>query len=103
MTDALFDLSGHTDDIQRGIKKIVPSITEYYYNQPVSKLYMEKASFLKDYADNQQNDVGSRIVASVAGGTGMIAAMTIDNIFLTKGGWIISGWNYINNTFLNNQ
>ena len=101
LTDALFDLSGHTDDIQRGIKKMVPSITDFYYNQPVSRLYMEKGSAFKEYADNQNNDIGSRIVASVFGGVGMLGAMTIDNLALVNGGWMISGWDYINSTFIN--
>lgn len=59
----MFDLSGKSDQIAEGIKDVaVDPITDYALNHPISSFYIENTQELKEIADNENNDVITRVL-----------------------------------------
>lgn len=104
LSDALFDLSGKSDDIADGIKSLADPVAEYAATHPVSRWYIDNSQGLKDFANNEENNVLARIGVSAVSGIGMLAALEADMKIAPAqitASWLSSGWNYIQNCFAN--
>ena len=103
LSDALFDLSGKSDQITEGIKDItVDPMTNYAVNHPISSFYIKHSQGLKEIADNKGNSVIERVGVSALAGIGMIGSISADAVVapaISTVKWLSSGWDYLQNSF----
>ncbi len=103
LSDALFDLSDKSKQIADGIKNIaVDPMAKYVETHPVSHFFIQNTQGLKEFANNEKNNVFARVGASVIAGTGTISSIAIDSVIApvtTTVNWLSSGWDYLQNMF----
>lgn len=103
LSDALFDLSDKSEQIADGIKNIaVDPMAKYVETHPVSHFFIQNTQGLKEFANNEKNNVFARVGASVIAGTGTISSIAIDSVIApvtTTVNWLSSGWDYLQNMF----
>jgi len=102
ITDVL-GLPEKADDITEGIINFAENEgADFVRNHEYSSNYVKNAQFLMDYANDENNNIVSRVGAASAAGLGMIGAVTVDGIsdgLNWMGGQISSGWNAFKSIF----
>ena len=77
-------------------------MAKYVETHPVSHFFIQNTQGLKEFANNEKNNVFARVGASVIAGTGTISSIAIDSVIApvtTTVNWLSSGWDYLQNMF----
>lgn len=101
-TDAI-GLSEKANDITDGLIDFTDNtLSDYAYSHKLTQDYVKATQGLKDYADNEENNIVGRVAVSALAGTGMVATVAIDGIsdgVSWVGNKISSGWKAVKNWF----
>lgn len=106
LTGGLSDVVGLSDkaeDISDGLIEFANTDgTNFAVSHKHSRAYLENTRFIKDYADDERNNIVFRVGASAIAGIGMVHAMAIDGVEECQS-WIKNkisdGWKTMINCF----
>lgn len=96
-------LSDKAEDISDGLIEFANTDgTNFAVSHKHSREYLENTGFIKDYADDERNNIVFRVGASAIAGIGMVHAMAIDGVEECQS-WIKNkisdGWQTMTNCF----
>ena len=102
ISDAM-GLSEQSDEISDGLLNFARTEgVEYVENHSYSSNYVKNAYWMIEYANDESNPLGLRILSESTAGLGMIGAITVDGVgdgLKWIGNGITSGWNSLVNAF----
>lgn len=103
LSDALFNVSDNANKVSSGIINFASTAgVDFVESHTISSAYVQNAQFMKDYANNPENNIICRGAVSVVSGVGMLGAMTLDagaDCAKWIGNGISSGWNSLKSLF----